>query len=65
MLSKGNEGTYIDEAAITVEGIRFKISDNTLVTIMIPNETPRARTGKVKVDELKEGLAEYYDGDET
>jgi hypothetical protein len=51
--------------AITVEGIRFKISDNTLVTIFTPNDKPKARTGKVNVDELKEGLAEYYDEDKA
>jgi len=47
--------------AITVEGARFKIADNTVITVLNTSEAPRLKTGKGNTnDELKEGLGEYY-----
>lgn len=44
---------------VTVEGLRMKIADNTIVTVYIEDK-PHTKTLK-ETDELKEGLDEYYE----
>lgn len=47
-------------SAVTAEGVKFKVVDNTIVTAIIP-EVHKAKTKKIKeVDTLQEGLDEYY-----
>ncbi len=47
-------------SAVTVEGIKFKIKDNAIITAFAP-DIPKAKTKKFRpVDELKEGLDDFY-----
>jgi hypothetical protein len=51
--------------AFTVEGAKFKIADNCIVTV-ISTEKQKPKGSKIRaVDELEEGLADYYEGGAT
>src|SRR5258706_4358828 len=47
-------------SAITAEGTRFKIADNTIITVLNTFEAPRLKTGRNTNDELTESLGEHY-----
>jgi len=50
-------------SGVTVDGVKFRVVDNVIVTAVIP-ETKKVRVKGIKpVDELKEGLSEFYDAE--